>query len=95
MTGVKRTAATVYELTVEAKVCNCPGPPTVLWTGRILDRGVSVADGYWALYLAFWGDQIVWLWFTITDIRDGQVVWRNGRPTKGESSGQIPGTEPV
>lgn len=93
MTGLKRTAATVFELTVEAKVCSCPTPPMPLAMARKLDRILPVAEGYWTVYLNFWGDQMVWVLFTITDVRDGTVVWRNGRLMEGVDSGKLEGTD--
>lgn len=72
--------------TVEAKVCGCKQAPKELFTARSLERAIANITGYWSIYLTFFGDQIVWLEFTIVDTRDGVVMWRNGRPTQEEPS---------
>jgi hypothetical protein len=46
-----------------------------------LEKAVRVISGYWNVYLGFFGDQLVWLHFQVTDTRTGRVVWRNGRYT--------------
>jgi len=46
-----------------------------------LEKAVRVISGYWNVYLGFFGDQLVWLHFQITDTRTGRVVWHNGRIT--------------
>lgn len=43
------------------------------------DKAIRLISGYWNVYLAFYGDQMVWLYFQVIDTRDGTVVWRNGR----------------
>jgi hypothetical protein len=74
-----------YEASVALRVCGCAQPPKVLGTGRDLARIIKVADGYWTVYLAFFGDQQVWLEWLVTDIRDGRIMWRNGRPITEEA----------
>ena len=68
-----------YVVTIEARVCGCTGPSNIFGRFRRLDRAVKLVTGYWSVYLAFYGDQLVWLHFLITDLRDGRVVWRNGQ----------------
>jgi len=44
-----------------------------------LESAIRLIEGYWNVYLAFFGEQMVWLHFQITDVRDGRVIWHNGR----------------
>lgn len=74
-----------YEFSVTPRVCGCRQPARVLGTGRNLDRLVIVAEGYWNVYLAFFGDQQVWLTWLVTDVRDGRIMWRDGRRTTEEA----------
>lgn len=73
-----------FLMTVTARVCQCQQAPKVLGNARTIERAEAVIGGYWNVYLGFFGDQVVWLDFQIVDLRDGQVVWRNGRRTRTE-----------
>jgi hypothetical protein len=73
-----------FLMTVEARVCRCRLAPKELGARRSLDKAVAEISGYWNVYLGFFGDQVPWLDFTVVDIRDGQVMWRNGRPPTEE-----------
>src|SRR5258706_9209380 len=81
-------AAAPYMATVGARVCTCVSPTKELGRSRDLPRAITRIAGYWNVYLAFYGDQIVWLNFDVIDLRDGTVVWRNGRHTNKED-GQL------
>lgn len=69
-------------MTIHARVCSCNKPPFVIGRTQKLETAVRTISGYWNVYLGFFGDQLVWLHFQITDISDGRVVWHNGRATK-------------
>jgi hypothetical protein len=75
-----------YEASVSLRVCSCGSAPKVLGVGRDLDRVIRVADGYWTVYLTFFGDQLVWLEWIVTDVRDGRIMWRNGRRITEETT---------
>jgi hypothetical protein len=79
--GVNRAP---YLMTVHARVCRCRQAPKELGRARTIERAEAAIGGYWNVYLGFFGDQVVWLNFQIVDLRDGQVVWRNGRRTRTE-----------
>lgn len=89
MPGLARGGRITYEFTITPRVCACPGKPTVFATGRNLDRLIARADGYWNVFLGFFGDQVIWLSFDIIDVRDGRLVWRNGRQQTGSASNGI------
>ena len=77
-----------FLLTVAPRACSCTLPPKELGRFGKLDRALAAADGYWCVYLAFFGDQVIWLDWLIVDMRDGVMMWRNGRPTKRSEHGQ-------
>jgi hypothetical protein len=68
-------------------VCRCTLPAHELSRHRIWDNAVKTAAGYWNIYAAFYGQYQLILWFEIIDVRDGKVLWRNGKPTQRRSSG--------
>lgn len=70
-----------YILTVAARTCSCNLAPKELGRKQQLDKAVKAIEGYWNVYLAFFGEQVPWLDFLVVDVRDGRIVWRNGRPT--------------
>lgn len=72
-----------YELTVHLMACPCDGPVKSLGKSRKLSRLVKDAEGFWNVYLAFFGDLVQIVSFVIVDVRDGQIMWRNGRLTDG------------
>lgn len=76
---------------VSAKACKCNGPVFEVGRARTAERAVERIVGYWNVYIGFYGNQLVWMMFDVVDIRDGRVVWRNGRytNTKESSSGHI------
>lgn len=88
MIGIKIPPGTVYIFTIAPRVCNCPADPRVFATARVLDRIVKTANGYHAVYDGFFGDQLMWLDFLIVDIRDGRIVWRDGRLMEGINDGE-------
>lgn len=73
-----------FLMTVAARVCQCQHAPKELGRSRTLERAVTVIGGYWNVYLAFFGEQVVWLDFQVIDLRDGRLVWHNGRHTRTE-----------
>lgn len=75
-----------YELSVTPRVCGCQQLARVLGTSRSLDRIITAGQGYWNVYLAFFGDQQVWLIWLVTDVRDGRIMWRDGRRTTEEET---------
>lgn len=81
-----------YEMTIHARTCHCDQAPMRLGRTAELAKAVRVISGYWNVYLAFFGDQLVWLHFQVTDIHTGRVVWHNGRATlaQEEHHGIIP-----
>lgn len=82
--GVSRSP---FVVTVAPRVCKCVLPPKELGVSGSLERAIKLASGYWNVYLAFFGSQQVWLEWLITDIRDGRIVWRNGRLTQEGNNG--------
>lgn len=68
-----------FLVTVAPKVCQCQLPPRELHQARTIDKAMLIAAGYYSLFLTFFGEQGPWLNFSVIDIRDGQVLWRNGR----------------
>lgn len=88
MPGIQRTGGATLELTITPHVCECKLRPQVFATGRVLERLVVKASGYYEVYIGFYGDQTRWLDFEIVDIRDGQVLWRNGRLLVGSTHGK-------
>lgn len=77
-------ARTPYVATVVARVCRCRQTPMELGTFRTLDKAQRVIEGYWAVYIGFFGDQMMWLDWSIVDCRDGRLMWRNGRQLSEE-----------
>lgn len=81
--------ATPYLVTVSVRLCGCKPPWRVLSTRKRLDAALRDAEGYWNVYLAFFGDQQVWLTWLVVDQRDSKIIWRDGRLlTKEDASGQ-------
>lgn len=81
-------ARTPYVLTVRPRVCDCRLPLRELATARDADRLIAVAKGYMNVIGAFYGDQQLILHFDVVDVRDGRVIWRDGRAeTTGRNSG--------
>jgi hypothetical protein len=76
---VARVGVTPYVVTVAPKVCTCRLPAMELGTRKRLDVAIALVEGYWAVYLAFFGGQQIWLDWLVTDQRDGRIMWRNGR----------------
>ena len=69
----------VYLLQVTARVCNCSLPSRELFQSRKLLNVEQRAEGYWSLFVTFFGDMFPFLQFVIVDTRDGTMLWRNGR----------------
>jgi hypothetical protein len=85
-----RVGTTPYLVTVSVRLCGCRPPWRELSTRKHLADALRDAEGYWNVYLAFFGDQQVWLEWLVVDQRDGMIVWRNGRQLhKEDSSGKI------
>lgn len=68
-----------FHATVHARVCQCQQEPMLLGRAHAEERAVTLISGYWNVYLAFFGDQMIWLTFLVTDTRTGLIIWRNGR----------------
>lgn len=81
---LSRAIKSVFLVTVSPRVCKCVLPAKELFQTPKLANAIKVADGYYQLFLDFFGEQAPWLEFTVVDTRDGQVMWRNGRPMKEE-----------
>ena len=79
MTTSAGMARAPFLATVGAKVCACKTPTKEVGRSATLDKAIRRIEGYWNVYLGFYGDQIVWMQFQVVDLRDGRVVWRNGR----------------
>ena len=75
------TARAPFLATVSARACNCRQAPKELGRAQRMEKALKLIEGYWNVYLAFFGDQVVWLDFLVVDTRTGRVVWRNGRQT--------------
>jgi hypothetical protein len=77
-----------YLVTVGPRVCSCQLPAKDIGRCKTLHKALSIVEGYWNVYLGFFGDQQIWLDFLVTDLRDGVILWRNGRPTaEGKAHG--------
>lgn len=76
-----KSLATPYHLLASLKLCQCTGPEEMLGRYKRLDRAEANGNGYWALYVGFFGSQRYLITFSIVDTRDGIVLWRNGRRT--------------
>lgn len=89
MPGAASISRTPFLVTVAPRVCACRLPPKELGRRRNADRAIADVSGYWNVYLAFFGEQQIWLDWLVTDLRDGRVIWRNGRQlTEGASDGE-------
>lgn len=62
-----------------ARVCECSKAVADLGSSSTLDRAIKNAEGYWNVYLGFYGDQAVVFHWQVVDRRDGRVMWRDGR----------------
>lgn len=89
MRGVKIPGNAIFILTITPAVCSCQLEQVAFATGRSLDRIIERAESYWAIWKAFYADQTQWLEFLVVDIRDGQLMWRNGARTEGNQSGTL------
>lgn len=76
-----------FLVTITARSCECGHQGKADGPYKALSRAIEIAAGYWNVYLAFFGDQIVWLEFTVVDTRDGRVMWVNGKRQEGASNG--------
>lgn len=85
MSGVAPRDRAPYLCEVRPRVCTCAVVGKELSRHRSFDRAVATIVGYWSVYLAFFGDQVYWLEFSIVDTRDGKLLWRNGRRVKEET----------
>lgn len=81
------TTVSPYVTQVTSRTCACRQGGKQLSRHKILANAVATIGGYWNVYLAFFGDQMVWLDFTVTDVRDGKLMWRNGRTVVEEKNG--------
>jgi hypothetical protein len=72
-------APKIYLLQVSPRVCECVLPARELATAKDLVSIEKKGGFYWQLFLSFFGDMHPFLHFTIVDMRDGTVMWRNGR----------------
>jgi hypothetical protein len=78
-----------FVVTVAPRTCQCALPARELFKSGNRDRAIANATGYWCVYLAFFGEQLIWLDWLVTDIRDGRIIWRNGRHTQeGKGNGK-------
>lgn len=77
-------AHTPFLVTVAPRACKCVLPAKELGVRRSLASAQALIEGYWAVYLGFFGDQQIWLDWLITDRRDGRIMWRNGRRLQEE-----------
>lgn len=78
-----------FLVTITARACECGHQGRTDGPYKALNRAIEVVSGYWNVYLAFFGDQIVWLEFAVVDVRDGRVMWVNGRRQEGASNGTL------
>ncbi len=88
MTGARASARAPFLCEVRPRVCGCRQPAKDLGARQTLERAETVIGGYWNVYLAFFGDQMIWLDWTVTDVRDGRLWWHNGHRVKEERSGK-------
>lgn len=75
----RQDMATPYHVEVSLISCKCAVPATLLSRCKRYDSAVKHAEGYWAVYLGFFGHLTNIIRFSIVDTRDGTVLWRNGR----------------
>lgn len=87
MTGLRRSSATPFLIGVAPRVCSCKLPAKELGMFKRPQKAIAEISGYWNVYVGFFGDQMMWLDFTVTDVRDGRVVWKNGRQLTEEDYG--------
>ena len=87
MTGKGWTGRYPFVAEIRARTCKCRQAPLNVGAFKTLDRALVEVGGYWSIYLAFFGDQQVWLEFTVTDLRDGALKWRDGHHIREEENG--------
>lgn len=75
-----------YFASVAPRVCECRTESKDLGRFKRLEKAVDTIGGYWNVYLAFFGEQQLWLEFTVTDLRDGRLLWRNGHFIREEDN---------
>lgn len=79
MTSLRRSSATPFLASVAPRVCRCNLQAKELSVHKLPKTAIRTIEGYWAVYVGFFGDQTMWLDFMVTDTRDGKVIWKNGR----------------
>lgn len=79
MTSLRRSSATPFLVSVAPRVCRCHMQAKELSVHKLPKAAVRTIEGYWNVYVGFFGDQTMWLDFMVTDTRDGKVIWKNGR----------------
>lgn len=84
-----------YLLRAYMHVCACGKAVNELGTASTMDKALRRIEGYWNVYLAFFGDQAVVFHFDVVDRRDGVIVWRDGRQlrTEEEQGGTTQGNQ--
>lgn len=75
-----------FYVSVAPRVCGCKQKERDLGKFKRLDRALKEVEGYWNVFVGFFGEQQLWLDFTVVDLRDGSLIWRNGRLMKEEDS---------
>lgn len=101
MTPLRRSSATPFLVSVAPRVCSCNLAAKELSSHKLPETAIATIEGYWNVYVGFFGDQTMWLDFMVTDTRDGKVIWKNGRQQteedyapKGETSDTGTGHRP-
>lgn len=87
MTSFGRPSATPFLVSVAPRVCDCKLAGKELGKFKRAEKAIREIGGYWNVYVGFFGDQTMWLDFTVTDVRDGKVIWKNGRQLTEEDYG--------
>jgi len=75
---------TPFHVTAELRLCKCGNPVTNLGRYKRYDRAEAEASGYWNVFLEFFGNHVSIVFYSIVDVRDGTVLWINGRTQQKE-----------
>lgn len=88
-------SARPFQVGVTPRVCDCNLPIKELSCHKNMEKAIETIQGYWNVYVGFFGEQTFWLHFVVTDLRDGTIVWRNGRREKEEENAAETESQPA
>ena len=78
-----------YEVRGEVRLCRChldSGPRS---RHRKVERAIAEAAGTWNIICAFYGDHPLNITVFVVDVRDGTIVWRDGRHQREDQDGKL------